>query len=151
MFHNRTLNNRINKIHERALRLAYKDNTSSFSELLSKDHSFSIHDRNLQKLAIEMYKVKNNISPLIMNKIFIQNENTYNLRSKSTWKIRAVKSVFHGTESLSFRGPKTWDMLSTDIKKSESLREFVLKVKQWKPEGCTCRLCKIYIPNLGFL
>ena len=98
-----------------------------------------------------MYKVKNNISPLVMNNIFIQNENTYNLRSKSTWKIRAVKSVFHGTESLSFRGPKTWDMLPTFIKKSESLQEFVLKVKQWKPEGCTCRLCKIYIPNLGFL
>ena len=151
MFHNRTLNNRINKIHERALRLVYKDNKSTFSELLSKDNSFSIHHRNLQKLAIEMYKVKHNISPEIMNNIFVRKENAYHLRSNPVWKIRAVKSVHNGTESLSFRGPKTWDMLPDDIKKSESLREFVLKVKKWKPEGCTCRLCKTYITNLGFL
>ena len=130
MFHNRTLNNRINKIHERALRLVYKDNTSTFSELLSKDNSFSIHHRNLQKLAIEMYKVKHNISPQLMNNIFVQNDNIYDLRSNPTWKIRPVKSVYHGTESLSFRGPKTWDMVPTDIKTSESLREFVLKIKK---------------------
>ena len=151
MFHNRTLNNRINKIHERALRLVYKDNTSTFSELLSRDGSFCIHHRNIQKLAIEMYKIKHSISPQLMNDIFIQKDNTYNLRSGQVWEIRAVKSVYNGTESLSFRGPKTWDMLPTDIKKSESLREFIFKVKRWKPEGCTCRLCKIYVNNLGFL
>ena len=151
MFHNRTLNNRINRIHERALRLVYKDNTSTFSELLSKDGSFCIHHRNLQKLVVEMYKVKNNISPQLMKNIFIQKENTYNLRRDHIWEIRAVKSVYHGTESLSFRGPKTWDMLPTDIKNSESLREFIFKVKKWKPVGCTCRLCKVYINNLGFI
>ena len=151
MFHNRTLNNRINKIHERALRLVYQDNTSTFSALLSKDNSFSIHHRNLQKLAIEMYKVKQNISPKLMHSIFIKKDNIYKLRNETRWVTGPVKSVYHGTESLSFRGPKTWDMLPTDIKNSESLREFVLKVKNWKPEGCTCRLCKTYITNLGFL
>ena len=55
MFHNRTLNNRINKLQERALRLVHNDNTSSFYELLQKDNSFTIHHRNIQKLALEMY------------------------------------------------------------------------------------------------
>ena len=151
MFHNRTMNNRINKIHERALRLVYQDNNSTFSELLTKDNSFSIHHRNLQKLAIEMYKVKQNISPQLMNNIFFKKDNIYNLRSDPSWVIRKVKSVYYGTETLSFRGPKTWDLLPTHIKNSESLREFVLKVKKWKPEGCTCRLCKTYVTNLGFL
>ena len=151
MFHNRTLNNRINRIHERALRLVYKDNISTFEELLNKDGSFCIHHRNLQKLAIEMYKVKQNMAPELMNNIFIQKENAYNLRRKHIWKMRAVKSVYHGTESLSFRGPKTWDILPTDIKNSESLRDFISKVKKWKPVGCTCRLCKIYVNNLGFI
>ena len=151
MFHNRTLNNRINKIHERALRLVYQNDISTFSELLTIDNSFSIHHRNLQKLAIEMYKVKQNISPQLMNGIFVNKDNIYNLRSEPKWEIRTVKSVYHGTESLSFRGPKTWDMLPSDIQNSKSLQEFVFKVKKWKPEGCTCRLCKIYITNLGFI
>ena len=56
MFHSRTMNNKINCIHERALRLTYSDYTSNFNELLKKDRSFSIHDRNIQTFAIEIYK-----------------------------------------------------------------------------------------------
>ena len=70
MFHSRTLNNRINTIHERVLRLVYKDIHLTFEELLSKNNSFSIHHRNLKKLAIEMYKVKNNLAPTIMQNVF---------------------------------------------------------------------------------
>ena len=72
MFHSRTLNNRINRLHERALRLANKDSHLTFEELLIK--SFSIHHRNLQKLAIEMYKFHMNLSPEIMNLIFQKSE-----------------------------------------------------------------------------
>ena len=70
MFHNRTLNNKINRLHERDLRLVYNNSTSSFADLLSMDNSVSIHHRNLQKLAIEMYKVKHSLSPPFMNCIF---------------------------------------------------------------------------------
>ena len=63
MFHSRSLNNRINKLHERGLRLVYKDSHLTFEELLHKDKSFTIHHRNLQKLATEMYKIHNNLSP----------------------------------------------------------------------------------------
>ena len=57
MFHSRSLNNRINKIHCRALRIVYQDRKSSFEELLKKDNSFTIHERNVQKLSLELYKV----------------------------------------------------------------------------------------------
>ena len=67
MFHNRTLNNKINTLHERGLRIVYKDVMSgnvSFQDLPDKDGAVKIHDRNMQRLAVEMYKVKNNLSPL---------------------------------------------------------------------------------------
>ena len=47
IFHSRELNNRINRIHEQALKLVYQDNSLSFAEVLEKDNSVTIHQRNL--------------------------------------------------------------------------------------------------------
>ena len=59
MFNSRTLNNRINKIDERALRLAYKNEIFfSFDDLLKRNKSVSIHQKNLQLLAAEIHKTK---------------------------------------------------------------------------------------------
>ena len=66
MFHSRQINHKINKLHERALRIVYNDHFSSFEELLSKDKSVTVHQRNLQTLATEMYKILNGLSPDIM-------------------------------------------------------------------------------------
>ena len=55
MFHDRRENHKINRLHKRALRNVYKDDISSFDELLIKDKSFRIHNRNIQSLAIELF------------------------------------------------------------------------------------------------
>ena len=82
MCHSRGLNNKINNIHKRALRIVYQDKKSNLQDLLQKDNSVSIHMKNLQYLATEIYKVKNSLSPEIMIEIFIFQENeNYNLRS----------------------------------------------------------------------
>ena len=69
------MNNRINMIQERALRIVYKDEISSFDELLQRDNSFTIHEINIQSLGIEIYKVINGISPEIMKEVFQLKEN----------------------------------------------------------------------------
>ena len=56
MLHSRGLNNKIKRIHERALKITYNDKSSSYSELLSKDRSVTIHHRNIRDLTIEIYK-----------------------------------------------------------------------------------------------
>ena len=151
MFHNRTLNNKINRLHERALRLVYKDETLNFPELLSKDKSLTIHERNLQKLATLMFKVKNNISPNIVNDIFKTHDVSYNLRITKLWENDNVRTSLYGTETISYRGPEIWRCVPGNIKQSKNLKIFKQQIKSWKPLGCTCRLCKIFIPNLGFL
>ena len=70
MFHSRKLNHRINKIEERALKFVYNDHQCIFEELLDRDNSFTINERNLQKLAIEMFKMNNGLSVKLV-KIFI--------------------------------------------------------------------------------
>ena len=66
MFHSRLINNKINRLHERCLRIVYSDNQSNFEELLKKDNNVSVYQRNLQFLATELYKVSNGLSPDLM-------------------------------------------------------------------------------------
>ena len=123
MFHSRTLNTRINKIHERSLRIVYDDNTSSFEELLIKDKSFSIHERNIHSLAIELYKVVNNLSPKVMSLVFPLKE-TESYHSKSTFVTRNVRTVRYGTETLAHLGPKIWSIIPKSIKELKTLKQF---------------------------
>ena len=62
-----------------------------------------------------------------------------------------MRTVFYGTETIRYRGPKTWDIVPQHIKESKSLKQFKYQIKSWKPIGCTCRLCKTFIPELGFI
>ena len=77
LIHNRGLNNKINHIHERALRTVYDDYSSSFEDLLNKDKSVTIHQRNLQQLAIEIFKVKIVTASTIMKEVFTFVEKKY--------------------------------------------------------------------------
>ena len=124
MFHSRTLNNRINQLHERALWLDYKDTQSSFEDLLLNDKSFTIHHRNFQKLAMEMLKVKNNLSPSFMINVFPETTNPYNLPNAPTFNVSNTHTIYNCTETIFFRGPKTWAILSNDIKQSKLLADF---------------------------
>ena len=75
MLHSRTMNNKINCLHERSFRIVYSDHSSTFEELLERDKTFFIHQKNIQSLAIEIYKFVNGLSPEIMNSVFNLKEN----------------------------------------------------------------------------
>ena len=112
MCHSRALNNKINRLHERCLRMIYNDITSTFKELLEKDNSVSIHYRNIQALAIEMYKVANGMSSEIMNEIFqLREKSHYNLRYTCEFIIPPIHSVYHGSEPVSYLGSKIWELI----------------------------------------
>ena len=131
MFHSRSVNSYINRLHERGL--VYKDSQLTFEGLLRKDQSFSIHHRNLQKLATEMYKIYNDLSPNspnLVKSIFPQRAMHYNLRNEKPFEPTNVSTVFHGTETLSYGGPKTWTLVPDSKKLSKTLIEFKAKIKK---------------------
>ena len=152
MCHSRALNYKINGLHDRCLRLLYNDKQLTFEELLEKDDSVSIHIRNLQTLATEMYKVMKSDSTETMKEIFrIREENGYNLRHQNIFKHPIVNSVYNDTETVSFLKPKIWELISTGIKELVSLNGFKKVIEKWKPVNSPCRLGKTYIHHVGFI
>ena len=152
MFHGRVINSRINRLHERALRIVYDDQISSFEQLLKKDNACTIHQRNIQTLAIEMFKTKNNECPAFMKNIFIEKKiGGYSLRGNNEFESMNIRTVHRGEDTLRFLGCKIWKILPENIKQSKSVDQFKTLVRKWIPKECPCRLCKTYIYHVGYI
>ena len=156
MCHNRRYNNHINRLHERSLRIVYNDKRSSFDELLKKDGSVSIHVRNIQVLMIELYKVKNNLTPTLLCEIFkLKPTLPYDLRTVSDFEIPKVRTVNFGTESISYIGPKLWETVPSSIRELDSLDSFKKSIKKWIPKtalvACARTMSKILVFSKSFL
>ena len=92
--------------------------------MLEKDESESIHQRNLQIFATKIYKARNYLGPEIMKDIFYSVQKPYNLRNDSTQQRRRNRTVYFGTESISFLAPKIWEIVPCEIKNAKSLDNF---------------------------
>ena len=99
-FHSCIMNNKINWLHERYMRLIYGDKTSSFEELLEQGKSVSIHTRDRHMSVTKMFKVYRSMSLPIFSELFHGRDICYNLRSNSNFAVPNVKSVFHGSERI---------------------------------------------------
>ena len=77
-----------------------------------------------------MFKVSKNLASLQMQEIF---------------------KLLKGTESLSFLGPKIWDILRDTYKDMPNLNRYKLALKRWRPVNCPCRIYQVYIANAGFV
>ena len=141
MFHTKELNSRINSLHEKALRLIYQNRNLSFDELLK-----------LLCFLTEIYKVKMELSPTIMNDILTLDENaSYNLRSGVTVTRSSIRTNKFGFETISTIGAVLWRNLPNDIKNPDSLNIFKHRIKQWTPDNCPCKICRNFIKNLGYI
>ena len=137
-FHSRSLNNRINRLQDRTLRLVYKGTVSSITELLERKNTFTIHQRNIKKCAIEIYKIKHKIAPELIYELFQETEHPHNLRINHTFRTYSAKTLQHGTEILLFMGPKIRSLFPSNINNSETLEIFKQKISYWKPDNSPC-------------
>ena len=124
---------------------------STFGKLLEKDNSVTINVRNPRILARELYKTKENLAAPIMYEIFEQRIIQYNLCSQTDFQLGSVKTVSCGLMALRYLGPKIWNIVLFEIKNSETLAQFKIKIKSWKPTYCPCHLCQPYFHCLGYI
>ena len=102
-------------------------------------------------LATELCKVRHGLVSELMSNIFKKRKVKYNFRQNSTFETRNIKSVFYGSETISFIRPKIWQLLPSNVNDSENLNIFKANIKSWKPGNGPCRLCRLYIADIGFI
>ena len=116
--------------------------TLNFNELLDKDGSITIYQKNVQNLAIEIYKYLHGLFPTILGEVFKVKETIpYDLRMRNELNARNPKTARFGTETLSLLSPKIWASIQQSIDNSSSMPCFKKSIRKWKPT-CPCRLCK---------
>ena len=86
-----------------------------------------------------------------MNALFPLNDNPHNLRNINTFHTGNVRTVYNGTETVTFRGADIWAQLPEGIKKASTIKEFKAKIKTLQNINCKCRICKTFISNVGFI
>ena len=136
-----------NRIHERAHRIAHNNYTSSFDNLLINDDSITIHQRNIEVLAVEN-KTQNGLNPIFMKDIFcpLQHEyNTLNLIFPSP------KTVSYGTESCRYIAKKVWNSIPNEIHSCSNLISFKKRLSNERAYDCSCNISKNYVQHLGYV
>ena len=115
MFHSRSLNNKINRMHERASRITHNDKSSSFRKLLEKDNFVTIHHRNIKVLANGTYKFLQGLSSPLINKFFMKRSYNYSLRGNEVLTTRRLNSVRYANETVSRLALKVWNILPKEF------------------------------------
>ena len=150
MFCQRKSNNLINRIHERALRIAFNDYTSDFESLLRKDDSVTIHQRNIQTLSLEIYKTMHEFNPAFMKDIFSHGKHDYTTRNEYLSHPNP-RTVTYGLESFGYKATQIWRLIPNDIQNNPDINAFKKYISENCSNLCKCNLCKQYVANIGYI
>ena len=92
-----------------------------------------------------IYKAVNNIAPAIVPELFSFLSIKYNLSTGSQFHQASANTVGNGQKTISYLGPKIWNMWPEEMRQKSFLLSFKKEIKQWVLENCPCRICKTYL------
>ena len=146
MIDNKKANSKTN-IHQRTLRIVYKDNISSIEKLQRMENPF-VYTIEVLGMVIELFKVKSNLSNRKMYSTFETRNLNCNLRPQTDFIRTLLNTSNFGSNSLNYLATKIWDLVPYNIKSVVNLNSFRKKIN-WKPKRCHCRLCKQFGHDVG--
>ena len=111
----------------------------------------TIHHINIQTLLIELFKIKYDLAPLVMDSMSNRRTICYNFRNLQEFQSERKKTVFYGLETISYHAPQSWTILPEEFKQRNTISLFKSDVRQWICNERPCRLCKVFVPNLQLI
>ena len=140
---------RINKTHERSLRLILNYYESLFDSLLYTLNKKAIHQRCINVLLTKVYEYLNSYSPNLINEFFYLHPNHYNLRNFNVFATDNSCNKYLSNSSI-YRANQLWQTLPSKIKGCASLQFFKDKIKTWRSDSWQCEIWWRFIVNAGY-
>lgn len=132
MFTSRTNLKKLDKLNERAIRMIYNDTTSSYDELLYKNASLDIYKECINSLAVEMFRLTHDLSPIYIQNLFSKKTHQhYDMRNENTYLIPRYETKSYGYHSMSYIGAKLWYNIDNNIKEINCLKVFKFEINKW--------------------
>ena len=146
---------KLERLQERELRAVFKDNNSTYEQLLEKADLPTLLNSRLQDLCILMYKVKHKLCPTYISNIFKEPNSNYNLR-QADFSIPRYETVTYGKHSIRYLGPKLWTKLPKNIRDVTTLTSFKSKIRQLNisellDDGCTQAAASVHLDFCIFI
>lgn len=136
-----TSTRKVERLQERALRYIYMDFNSDYKTLLSDSKKSTLYINRLRTLAVEMYKILNDIAPEFLRNIFVRKHISYTFRDLNLLEMPKYKTVTYGCNSIAYQGSKLWNQLPVHLKEIEDVSHFKSEIKQWEGPKCRCGFC----------
>ena len=81
-----------------------------------------------------MYKLNRDMATELIKELILPNrQHRYESRNNPDFAVPIVKSVHKSLESLSYSGPKVWELLPLEVKEIETFLQFKANIKKWNP------------------
>ena len=132
-FCGKTANGKVEKLHERSLRILTNDRQSSYDELLVKTGSASMLTHRLRLMLIEVFKYFKSLTPACLNEMFQIKCNSHGLRDVTRLVQPLRRTSTYGLRTISYVGPKLWNDLPIDFKYIDDmdLHDFKQLINNW--------------------
>ena len=134
---------KIEKIQERALRFVYDDYCSSYDQLLSKANLPSLYIRRIRSMALETFKIINNMAPPVLNDLVFKRDSCYHFRYTNLLEIPQVKSSKYGSSSFRHAAPVLWNSFPESFRKASNFNQFKSLIVHWNGKECKCSACNV--------
>ena len=115
---------KMEKIQERGLRFVYGDYTSDYDSLLCKSKMPSLKLGRERNIAIQTYKIKNNLAPRYLKELITPIQN-------SKFHLPLFKSTRHGLNLFAYMAPRIWNTLPECTRNATSLQNFKSRINKW--------------------
>lgn len=133
---------KMEKLQERALRFVYENYTSPYQELLDKINIPSLQIRRIRIMALETFKIINNMAPPVLSDLIVKRNSNINFRYTNILQIPQVKTTSYGKNSFRYAAPALWNSLPEHFRQTTNFGLFRNLISSWNGKLCKCRNCR---------